>query len=177
MYINAIAHYLPQQIVTNADFFAINGLSEEWILSRTGIHERRKASPGENTNTMGLEAVKALLPKLPFDVEEIDLIVGASYTPADTIATLGHVAQNYLKIPHIPVVYLSTACSSLINAIEIVEGYFATGKSSKALVVVADHNTAFANSGRYQIRTFVGRWGRSVYNKQGSSRRKSPSDH
>lgn len=145
MYLTSIAHYFPETIVSNADFFPINGLTDEWILSRTGISERRKAGQGENTNTMGLEAVKALVPTLPFPVEDIDLIVGASYTPTDTIATLAHETQRFLQVPHIPVLYLSTACSSLINAIEVVQGYFAIGKSNKALVVVADHNTAFAN--------------------------------
>lgn len=145
MYINAIAHYVPKNVVTNDDFMSINGLTNEWILSRTGIQERRKADPEENTNSMGLQAVQNLIPSLPFKVEDIDLIVGASYTPNDTIATLGHEAQRHLKVPHIPVLYLSTACSSLLNAIEVVEGYFAMGKAQKALVIVADHNTAFAN--------------------------------
>lgn len=145
MYINAIAHYVPNKVVTNDDFLSINGLTNDWILSRTGIHERRKADPGETTNSMGLQALKQLISSIPFPAEEIDLIVGASYTPNDTIATLGHEAQKFLQVPHIPVLYLSTACSSLLNAIEVVEGYFAMNKAKKALVVVADHNTAFAN--------------------------------
>jgi 3-oxoacyl-[acyl-carrier-protein] synthase-3 len=145
MYLSAIAHYLPEQVVSNDFFLQLNGLTDEWIQTRTGIRERRKAGEAENTSTMVLQAVDNLLPKLDFPVSEIDLIVGASYTPDDTIATPAHQAQKHIQVPHIPVVYLSTACSSLLNAVEVVEGYFAMGKASRALVVVADHNTFFAD--------------------------------
>jgi 3-oxoacyl-[acyl-carrier-protein] synthase-3 len=61
MFINAIASYLPEQVVTNAYFQELNGLTDEWIVERTGIRERRKASSEENTHTMALEAPKRLL--------------------------------------------------------------------------------------------------------------------
>lgn len=145
MYIHTAAHYVPKEVVPNAYFLHINGLTDEWIQSRTGIRERRRAMPGENTHTMGIAAVRAALDRLPYPVEEIDLIVGASYTPYDTIVTLGHIVQHELGVPRIPVVYISSACSSLLNAIEVVEGYFAMGKAHKALVVAAEHNTVYAN--------------------------------
>ncbi|GGN14350.1 3-oxoacyl-[acyl-carrier-protein] synthase 3 [Dyadobacter beijingensis] len=94
---------------------------------------------------MAMKAVETLLESIPYSKNEIDLIVGATYTPYDTIVTLAHAVQNQLQIPDIPVVSISSACSSLLNAIEIVEGYFAMGKASKALVVVSDHNTAYYN--------------------------------
>ncbi len=145
MYITHIASYIPSIIVGNEHFSQINGLSDEWILARTGISERRKASESENTNTMAIEALKAGMVDLPFPAENIDLIVGGTYTPYDTIHTLAHAAQNYLKISDIPVVSISTACSSFLNAMEIVQGYFAMNKATKALVIVADHNTAYSD--------------------------------
>ncbi|MCY7350908.1 MAG: ketoacyl-ACP synthase III [Cytophagaceae bacterium] len=145
MFINALSHYLPEMVVSNAHFENLNGLSNDWIVGRTGIQERRRASVQENTNTMAVEAVRQGLATLPYDVQEIDLIVGATYTPYDTIVTLAHVVQHDLQIPEIPVVSVSTACSSLINAIEVVEGYFCMGKARRALVVVSDHNTAYSN--------------------------------
>jgi len=145
MYITHIASYIPSITVRNEHFSQINGLSDEWILSRTGIRERRKATDNENTNTMAIEALKAGLAGLPFQVEDIDLIVGGTYTPYDTIHTLAHAAQNYLKISDIPVVSVSTACSSFLNAMEIVQGYFAMNKAKKALVLVADHNTSYSD--------------------------------
>lgn len=145
MYINRISHYLPSEVVGNEFFTELNNLSSEWIVERTGIHERRKAGPDENTNTMAIEAVKSLLENIPYSKNEIDLIVGATYTPYDTIVSLAHAVQHYVEIPDIPVVSVSSACSSLLNAIELVEGYFAMNKASRALVVVADHNTAYYN--------------------------------
>lgn len=145
MYITKISSYIPKNIVTNAHFNELNGLTEEWIVSRTGIKERRKVDERENTNTMVIEAIRPALEDLPFPAKEIDLIVGATYTPYDTIHTLAHAAQHFLDISDIPVVSLSTACSSFINSMEVVQGYFAMNKASKALVVVADNNTRFSD--------------------------------
>lgn len=143
MYIHEVSHYLPTQVVGNEHFTELNGLSSEWIIERTGIKERRKAAADENTNTMAVEVVRRLQDKT--DLSTVDLIVGATYTPHDTIVTLAHVVQHHLNIPEIPVVSISSACSSLLNAIEIVEGYFALNKASRALVVVSEHNTAYNN--------------------------------
>lgn len=143
MYLNAIAHYLPKRQVTNAYFESITDTTDEWLVSRTGIRERRRAQTGENTNTMALEAVKLLVAKLPFEAQTIDLLVSGTYTPYDTIATPAHVVQQYLDISDIPTVTVSTACSSLLNAVELVEGYFAMGKAARAIVVVVDHNSYY----------------------------------
>lgn len=147
MYINTLSHYLPSEVIGNEYFTKLNNLSSEWIVERTGIYERRKAGEGENTSTMAIEAVKLLLAdnNTPYSKNEIDLIVGGTYTPYDTIVTVAHAVQHHLALPDIPVVTISSACSSLLNAIEIVEGYFAMGKASKALVIVSDHNTAYYN--------------------------------
>jgi 3-oxoacyl-[acyl-carrier-protein] synthase-3 len=148
VYIHQVAAYLPAHIVTNEHFNRLNGLSHKWIIERTGIRERRKAGPEENTNTMALEASRKVLQQAPlFPQSSIDLIVGATYTPHDTIYTVAHAVQRDLDIADIPVVSVSSACSSLLNAIEIVEGYFAMGKASRALVVVSEHNTAYNNEG------------------------------
>ncbi|WP_128546694.1 3-oxoacyl-ACP synthase III family protein [Larkinella soli] len=145
MYIHAVSHYLPTEVVGNEHFTQLNGLSSEWIIERTGIQERRKAASDENTNTMALEAVRRLFDHSTIQPSEIDLIVGATYTPYDTIVTLAHVVQHNLGVPDIPVVSISTACSSLLNAIEVVEGYFAMNKASMAVVIVSEHNTAYNN--------------------------------
>ncbi|MFN4147310.1 MAG: 3-oxoacyl-ACP synthase III family protein [Runella sp.] len=145
MFLHQVGHYLPEQVVDNEHFTKLNGLSDEWIVQRTGIQMRRKAAPAENSHTMGIEAVKALLNKIEIDKNEIDLIIGATYTAYDTIVTLGHAAQHFLEIPDIPVVTISSACSSLLNAIEVVEGYFATHKATKALVITSEHNTGYYN--------------------------------
>ena len=145
MFIHGVGRYLPELVINNEHFTKLNGLSDEWIVSRTGIQERRKAAEGENSHTMGIAATQNLFENIDTDKSVIDLIVGATYTAYDTIVTLGHAIQHFINVPDIPVVTISSACSSLLNAIEIVEGYFALGKASNALVVVSEHNTAYNN--------------------------------
>jgi 3-oxoacyl-[acyl-carrier-protein] synthase-3 len=146
VYLHHVAAYLPAAVVTNEHFTRLNGLASDWIIERTGIRERRKAGPGENANTMGVAATRALLAELPsFDASGIDLIVAGTYTPHDTIYTAAHAVQRELNVSEIPVISISSACSSLLNAVEIVEGYFALNKASRALVVVTEHNTAYNN--------------------------------
>ena len=146
MYLHHVAAYLPAAVVTNEHFTRLNGLASDWIIERTGIRERRKAGPGENANTMAIAATQALLAEMPAVASDsIDLIVAGTYTPHDTIYTAAHAVQRTLGINEIPVVSISSACSSLLNAVEIVEGYFALGKASRALVVVSEHNTAYNN--------------------------------
>lgn len=143
MYINGVASYLPSKILTNSYFTEKCGVTDEWIKERTGIEERRICSEHENANTMGIEAVKNLLAQLNEDGKNFDLIIGASYTPYDTVATLAHQVQHFLGIPDVPTLYISTACSSVLNAIEIVEGYFALGKATRALVIGSEHNSGY----------------------------------
>lgn len=145
MYINATGFYVPAGRVHNDYFLNVNGLTNEWITQRTGIVTRSKASEDENLNTMGLAAIKDALPKLPYDITEVDLIIAASYSPYDTVATVAHVAQREFDITNAKALYLSSACSSFVNALEVVEGYFAMGKASKALIISADQNSAYSN--------------------------------
>lgn len=145
MYLTALATYIPSERVPNSYFEPVNGITADWIEARTGILTRSKAADNENTHTMGAEATQALLSRLPFPAEDIDLIVGGTYTPYDTVATLAHHVQGVLGRDHIPAVSISSACSTFLNAVEIVEGYFAMNKASTALVVVSEHNSLYAN--------------------------------
>lgn len=87
MFINATGFYVPEERVDNQHFLELNGLTSEWIEQRTGIRSRSKAKAEENINTMSMEAVRNALPKLPYDITDVDLIVSASYSPYDTVAT------------------------------------------------------------------------------------------
>lgn len=145
MYINAMGHYVPDLRIDNDHFLKVNGLTSEWITQRTGIVTRSRCREGENQYTMGIEAVENALPRLPYDVKDVDLIVGAAYAAYDTVATMGHIAQREYDIDHAKVVYVTSACSSFINAMEVVETYFAAGKARKALIVCSEHNSYYAD--------------------------------
>ena len=145
MYINSTGFYVPAERVPNSHFLPINGLDDEWIVKRTGIHTRSKCAPGEDSNTMGLAAIENALPSLPYDIKDVDLIVSACYSPYDTVATLAHVAQQRYGIDDAKAVYASSACSSFVNGLEIIEGYFAMGKATRALLICSEHNSYYAN--------------------------------
>lgn len=145
MYINSIGCYVPEGRVDNEYFKDVNGLTSDWIVQRTGIQSRSKASADENVDSMGLAAVEAALKGLPYDIRDVDLIVAASYSVYDTVATVAHVVQQRYKISGAKALYLSAACSSFINGMEVIEGYFASGKANKALIVCSEHNTYYSN--------------------------------
>ena len=145
LYINKITHYLPENVVSNSYFKEINGLDDDWIFSRTGIKNRIKAGKGENTNTMAIMAVDTAATDLPYPMDQIDLIVAATYSPYDTVATPAHMIQRRYQIENAQCLSVSSACSSFINAMEIVQGYFFMGKATKALVIGSEHNTIYAN--------------------------------
>ena len=145
LYVNKISHYIPEGVVENSYFKEVNGLDEEWIYSRTGIKTRSKAGKEEITNTMGIKAVDNGVEDLPYPMESIDLIVAATYSPYDTVATIAHMVQRRYHAERAKCVSVSSACSSFINAMEVVEGYFAMGKAHRALVIASEHNTAYAN--------------------------------
>lgn len=145
MFINATGVYVPEERVHNQHFLELNGLTSEWIEQRTGILTRSKAKPEETVTTMSMEAVRNALPKLPYDITDVDLIISASYSPYDMVATAAHIAQREFNIMEAKALYLSSACSSFVNALEVVEGYFATGKATKALILSADKNSAYYN--------------------------------
>ena len=116
MYINATGFYIPEARVDNQHFLELNGLTSEWIEQRTGIRTRSIAKPEENINTMSMEALRNALPQLPYDITEVDLIISASYSPYDTVATAAHNAQFEFNITNAKALYLSSACSSFINS-------------------------------------------------------------
>ncbi|MGB3466542.1 MAG: ketoacyl-ACP synthase III [Cyclobacteriaceae bacterium] len=143
MYISDVAYYLPETVISNDYFEGLNGLTDSWIVERTGIKERRRAAEGENSHTMAVEAVKVL--QKTVDLSKTDLIVAGSYTPYDTVSTIAHQIQHHLDIEDVPAVYISAACSSFANAVELAEGYFAMNKATDALIVLVEHNTAYNN--------------------------------
>lgn len=145
MYINSMGNYVPSARVTNDYFENLNGLEPGWILQRTGISSRSKAGPGEGSDSMAIAAIEDALKTLPYDIKDVDLIVAACYSIYDTVATPAHVAQQHYNISGAKAVYVSAACSSFINGLEVIEGYFAAGKATKALLICTEHNTYYSN--------------------------------
>jgi 3-oxoacyl-[acyl-carrier-protein] synthase-3 len=144
VFIHSSAEYIPQRVVDNAYFSELTGRPTTWFEQLTGIRQRHRAAPDENANTMSLAAVAALLEDSPQALQGVDLIVGASYTPWDTIGTNAHEIQKHFAIHNARALYLSTACSSFIDALELVAAYFESGRASKALIVAVEHNSLYS---------------------------------
>ena len=143
MYINGLSEYLPERVVDNQYFSEKTGREPEWFEARTGMRERRRAAPGENASTMAVEAVERLRTSLPNGLGKVDLILGGSYTPWDTLATMAHVVQRKFDLQDARALYISSACSSFLNAIELAAAYFDSGRSKNALIVMSEHNSLY----------------------------------
>jgi 3-oxoacyl-[acyl-carrier-protein] synthase III len=144
MFILGSGEYVPTRVVDNAYFARLTGRPVEWFTQRTGILERRRAAGDENVNTMATAAVHSLIEGTGLSLEGVDLIIAVSYTPLDTIATIAHVLQRQFELRGARALYLSTACSSFMDALDVAQAYFDAGRARKALVVASEHNSAFS---------------------------------
>lgn len=145
MYIYGLSEYLPERVVDNDYFGARAGRAGKWYERLTGMRERRRAGQDENANTMAISAVARLAEDRPGILEDVDLIIGGSYTPWDTIATMAHVVQRKFELRNARALFISSACSSFLNAIELATAYFESGRSNNALLVMSEHNSLYGN--------------------------------
>jgi 3-oxoacyl-[acyl-carrier-protein] synthase-3 len=145
IFINATGYFVPEKRIPNSYFSLLHEKPESWFVQRTGIQTRARASEKETIDYMSLRAVREAMTALPFPIGEVDLIIFASYSPDDTVGTTGHRIQREFNIAGAKVIYLSSACSSALNAIEVVDSFFKTGIASKALVIAADRNSSYAD--------------------------------
>jgi 3-oxoacyl-[acyl-carrier-protein] synthase-3 len=147
MFIHASGEYVPERVVDNDYFARLTGRAAPWFEQLTGIRQRRRAGEGENANTMAIAAVKHLLRTGDATLDDVDLIIGASYTPWDTIGTIAHVLQREFTLSNARAMYISTACSSFVDAIDLAAAYFESGRSRKALIVASEHNSLYSSDG------------------------------
>jgi 3-oxoacyl-[acyl-carrier-protein] synthase-3 len=143
MFILGSGEYVPARIVDNLHFSELTGRAVDWFAQRTGIRERRRAGADENVNSMAIEAVRSLVAS-GVALAGVDLVIAVSYTPLDTIATLAHVVQREFALRNARALYVSTACSSFMDALDIAQAYIDARRAQRVLVVAAEHNSAFA---------------------------------
>lgn len=145
MYINAIGHYVPDQRITNDYFTKLNGLDAQWIYQRTGILTRSRATDEETIDFMSAEAVSRALSQLSYNETDVDLIIFASYTLSETIGTTAHIMQRKFGMEKAKVFQISSACSSAVNAMEIIQSFFKTLIATKALLICAERNSSYSD--------------------------------
>jgi 3-oxoacyl-[acyl-carrier-protein] synthase III len=136
--ITAVASYLPERILTNAELAKSLDTSDEWIVTRTGIRERRIGSPGETTSTMGTEAVRRLLARRGIGPEDVDALIVATVTPDMLFPATACLIQDQLKLGNAWGFDLSAACSGFLYALTTGAQLVATGAHQRVVVVGAD---------------------------------------
>lgn len=133
-----IGSYKPEKIMTNADLEKMVETSNEWIVSRTGIEERRIAEDSQATSDLALEAAKQALENAKVSPEEIDLIIVATMTPDYFTPATAALVQDKLGAKNAAAFDLSSACSGQVYALVTAQNFVATGMYKKALVIGAE---------------------------------------
>jgi len=127
--------YLPSRVLTNAELARTVDTSDEWIVQRTGIHERRIAAEGETTSDMALHAARSALAHAKADPQSIDLIVLATSTPDQTFPASAVTVQAGLGITGGAAFDLQAVCSGFVYGLATVDGLLRSGAHKRALVI------------------------------------------
>jgi len=130
--------YLPEQVRTNADLEKMVDTSDEWIVSRTGIRERRIAGPDESVSTLGYEAAKRALEMAGIDASELGLIVVATTSATHAFPSAACQIQDMLGVKGAPAFDIAAACAGFTYALSVADQYVKSGAVKYALVIGAD---------------------------------------
>lgn len=134
--VTGLGYYLPETIVTNADLAAQMDTSDEWIVERTGIRERRFFKEGVDTvSNMGAKAARIAMDRAGRKPEEIDMVVFATLSPDYYFPGCGVLAQRELGLRQIPCFDIRQQCGGFVYALSLADQYIRTGFAKKVLVI------------------------------------------
>lgn len=130
--------YLPEQVRTNANLEKIVETSDEWIVTRTGIRERRIAGPNETVDSMGYQAALRAIEMAGIDKQQIGMIVVATTSATHAFPSAACQIQGMLGIKGCPAFDVAAACAGFTYALSIVDQYVKSGAVQYALVIGSD---------------------------------------
>ncbi|MHA1525058.1 MAG: beta-ketoacyl-ACP synthase III [Alphaproteobacteria bacterium] len=130
--------YLPDRILTNSEISKTLDTSDEWIVARTGIRERRIAADGEFTSDLALAAARNALASAGMEPGDIDLIVLATSTPDYTFPATAVIVQAGLGIEHGAAFDIQAVCSGFVYALATADNFLRAGSHKRALVIGAE---------------------------------------
>ena len=130
--------YLPERVVTNAELAKRIDTSDEWIVQRTGIHQRHVAADGELTSDLGMAAARDALTAAEIPAKDIDLIVVATTTPDDTFPATATKIQAGLGIDHGAAFDVQAVCAGFVYALAVADNFIKSGQVGTALVIGAE---------------------------------------
>jgi len=137
--ITGVGAYLPEEKLTNSELEKLVDTSDEWIMKRIGIKERRILKDREKASAyMGAEAIKQLLEKTQTKVDEIDLLICATVTPDMVFPATANIISDILQIKNAFSFDINAGCSGFLFSLTTAAKYIETGFVKKAIVVGAE---------------------------------------
>ena len=136
---HSIGAYVPSKVLSNADLEKMVDTSDEWILKRTGISERRIADEGENTSDMATKASKLAIDRAGLEASDIDLVVCATVTPDYfNMPATACIVSDKLGIKNVQAFDISSACSGFVYALSIAKAFVESGMKKHVLIIGAE---------------------------------------
>src|SRR5258705_112273 len=136
--IPGVGSYVPARILTNADLEKMVEASDEWIISRTGIKERRLAASDEFTSDLATQAALRAMKKAEVTPEQIDLIIVATITPDMPFPSTACLVQRKIGARRAAAFDLEAACSGFIYGLEIAQQFIMSRTYDTVLVIGAE---------------------------------------
>jgi len=131
-------HFVPERVVKNAELEALMDTNNDWIVERTGIHERRHIVPGgeDSTSSMGLKAAQMALEKANLSADDIDFIVFATLSPDYYFPGPGVMIQKLLGMKkEIGALDVRNQCSGFVYSLSVADQFIKTGMYKNVLVI------------------------------------------
>jgi 3-oxoacyl-[acyl-carrier-protein] synthase-3 len=137
--ITAVGGYVPEHVLTNADIEQLVDTSDEWIVSRTGIKERRILKPTSlGTSFMAIKAAQNLLDKKNLDPTQIDLVIVATATPDMPVSSTAAYVATEIGATNAFAYDLQGACSGFLFGMSAAAAYISSGRYNNVLLIGAD---------------------------------------
>lgn len=136
--IAGVGSYLPSRVLTNFDLEKMVDTSDEWILTRTGIRERRIAGPQEYTSDMATHAARLALERAGVSPGDVDLIVLATITPDMVFPATACLVQEKLGATRAAAFDLEAACSGFVYGLEVAQQFITSRTYDTVLVIGAE---------------------------------------
>ena len=133
--------YLPEKILTNADLEKTLDTSDEWIRTRTGIHERRIARKDESSSTLGEKKKKNALNAAGMTPDELDMIIVCTSTPDVLYPSTACFVQKNIGASKAAAYDISAVCSGFVFGLSIAEQYIKSGRYENVMVIGAEVNS------------------------------------
>jgi len=136
--ITGCGSYTPERVMSNAELEKLVDTSDEWIVQRTGIHQRHIAADGQTTADLGENAARAALKNAGISADDLDLIILATSTPDNTFPATSVEIQYRLGMIHGAAFDTQAVCSGFVFALTTADQYIRTGFARKILVIGAE---------------------------------------